>query len=113
MDLTDSEILKVVENHVKLHFPGALGKDRIDLVEKTLRESAIADPAQLRENYREVVIPKLEESMGILSFAGNKKHILLWSHYANSHRGFSVGVDRGALETWVNVSFPVFRPNQN
>lgn len=101
MDLNASERIEVVENHVSQHFPRAVGKDRLELVEKVFQESAIADPDELRKNYRDVVLPMLEERMGILSFAGNKEHILLWSHYANSHKGFSVGIDRERLEEWV------------
>ncbi|MCX6829740.1 MAG: DUF2971 domain-containing protein [candidate division Zixibacteria bacterium] len=39
----------------------------------------------------------IEESHGILSFAGVYKNILLWSHYADSHHGFCVEVDAKLL----------------
>lgn len=35
----------------------------------------------------------LEENYGICSFTKNKEHLLMWSHYANSHNGFVVGLD--------------------
>jgi hypothetical protein len=34
---------------------------------------------------------------GVISFTSDKKNILLWSHYANSHRGFAVGFDTKKL----------------
>ena len=94
MGLTDKERIEVVEEHVRQKFPGLLGKDRIEMVEQVFRESAITDPEQLRKNYREVVLPMIEEEVGVLSFTGNKENILLWSHYSNSRKEFCVGVDR-------------------
>ena len=34
---------------------------------------------------------------GVISFTSDKKNILLWSHYANSHKGFAVGFDTKKL----------------
>ena len=101
MDLTNAERIEVIEEHVKRNYPTLMKKDRIDKVQKVFRESAITDPEELKRNHREIVIPKLKNEMGVISFAGNKKHILLWSHYANGHKGFSVGVDRDKLMEWV------------
>lgn len=39
----------------------------------------------------------LEETYGVLSFAGNCNNMLMWSHYACSHRGFCVELDGKAL----------------
>jgi hypothetical protein len=100
MDLTDAERIEVVEEHVRKNYPTLIGRDRVDKVQEVFRESAITDPEELRRNHREVVIPKLEDEIGVISFAGNKKHILLWSHYANGHKGFSVGIDREKLMDW-------------
>ena len=95
--LSNQERIEAVENHVTNNYPRAIGAERHRLIERVIRESAIMDPDQLRENYYKVVIPEIESEIGILSFAGNKEHILLWSHYANSHKGFCVGLDREAL----------------
>lgn len=100
MDLTNAERIEVVEQHVRKNYPTLLGKDRLDKIEEVFRDSAITDPEELRKNHRKVVIPQLEDEIGIISFAGNRNHILLWSHYANGHKGFCVGVDRDGLLEW-------------
>jgi len=96
--LTQKEKIQSVENHVTNNFPRAIGPERLKLIERVFQESAIDDPEQLQKNHKDVVIPKIEEEIGILSFAGNKKHVLLWSHYACSHSGFCVGIDREELQ---------------
>ncbi|MEX1014345.1 MAG: DUF2971 domain-containing protein [Candidatus Paceibacterota bacterium] len=45
-----------------------------------------------------MVIPKIEKEIGILSFAGNREQILMWSHYANSHKGFCIGLNKKELQ---------------
>jgi len=37
------------------------------------------------------------KNTGVISFTSNKKNILLWSHYANSHNGFAIGFDTQKL----------------
>lgn len=101
MDLTDAERIEVVEEHVRRNHPTLIGKDRICKVEEVFRKSAITDPDELKKNYQEVVIPQLEDEIGVISFAGNRRHILLWSHYADGHKGFCVGIDRDRLQEWV------------
>lgn len=34
-----------------------------------------------------------ENELGILSFSGIRDNVLMWSHYANNHKGFLVGFD--------------------
>jgi hypothetical protein len=96
--LTQKEKIESVENHVSNNYPKAIGSERIKLIEKVFQESAIDDPEQLQKNHEEVVIPKIEREIGILSFAGNREHILMWSHYANSHKGFCVGINKKELQ---------------
>jgi hypothetical protein len=40
------------------------------------------------------LIRHIQNNVGIISFAGNKENILLWSHYADAHKGFCLGFDR-------------------
>ncbi len=39
----------------------------------------------------------LINTFGIFSMTKNKTDILMWSHYANSHKGFCVGINKSAL----------------
>jgi hypothetical protein len=96
--LTQEEKITAVENHVTNNYPNAFGPKRLKLIEKVFQESSIDNPEELKKNHKEVVIPKIENEVGILSFAGNREHILMWSHYANSHKGFCVGFIKEELQ---------------
>ena len=47
--------------------------------------------------------------LGIYSFAGSHKNILIWSHYANSHSGFVVGFHREKLQRVCSMSYTEFQ----
>ncbi|MDQ7838393.1 MAG: DUF2971 domain-containing protein [Thermodesulfobacteriota bacterium] len=44
------------------------------------------------ERFRDSLL-KLVQNMGICSFSALPNHLLMWSHYANHHRGFCIGYD--------------------
>jgi hypothetical protein len=48
--------------------------------------------------YIEKYVDVTKSQYGILSFAGTVDNILLWSHYADDHRGFCLEFDRAALD---------------
>lgn len=60
--------------------------------------SALENFEELRKNYEKFVRPQNEREMGILSLAKTKENLLMWSHYANSHKGYCVGLDRSYLQ---------------
>lgn len=43
------------------------------------------------------------ESVGVFSATARKDSILMWSHYADSHRGFCVGFDRERLQKHLDM----------
>ncbi len=55
------------------------------------KDPNVAEMGQ-KEYFREIAA-----HYGVLSFAGNCDSILMWSHYADSHRGFCVEVNAEAL----------------
>lgn len=42
------------------------------------------------------------KSFGILSLTSKRDNLLMWSHYANSHQGFCVGLDQTAICNLIN-----------
>lgn len=62
------------------------------------------DEEELRRNIkrlaREELQPELEKQMGILSLSEKNYDILMWSHYADGHRGFCLEFDGAALHNW-------------
>ena len=56
-------------------------------------------------NASERMLQENNERFGILSLTKTKTPILLWSHYADSHRGFAVGFDSKTLIENISSSF--------
>lgn len=56
----------------------------------------IQDPHQVTETIRNA-INKSFEQIRICCYSTNKENLLLWAHYANSHKGFCVEFDGSSL----------------
>lgn len=61
----------------------------------------------IKANFRRMTVAELELKMrnicygnigkqGVLCLAGNREHPLMWSHYADSHRGAAIGLTTNA-----------------
>lgn len=44
----------------------------------------------------------IDKSFGIMSLTIHPLNYLMWSHYANSHKGFCIGFDTDLLEETIN-----------
>lgn len=79
-------------------------------------------PSDFQKNGRDYFL-KLDEIMGIFSLTKHNDDILMWGHYAASHRGFCVGFDTEELLKIADVDyigkvkylpkFPVIIPNDS
>lgn len=54
------------------------------------------DPKR-REAFRKVTADEMDSMAGILSLAATREQTLMWSHYADGHRGFCIGIDSKKL----------------
>ena len=54
------------------------------------------DPKR-REAYRNATVEEIDSMAGILSLAAIRDQTLMWSHYADGHRGFCIGIDSQKL----------------
>ena len=50
------------------------------------------------------IAEKFLQTRGVACFSERKDDLLMWSHYANCHKGFCVGFDRGILNETVQGS---------
>ena len=80
------EITRYWEEHLKISRP--------DLNRNERRKAAIDAYKEIRKGGERTV--KMQEgiilaTIGVFSLSGNYRSILLWSHYANSHKGFCIG----------------------
>ena len=60
------------------------------------QKDLINDPSHI-EKVRDEVKSRIENEFGILSLTKNPNNFLMWSHYANSHKGFCVGFNSQIL----------------
>ncbi len=56
------------------------------------RKGHIKDDRQ-QERFEENITKQIHETIGIVSLTTTPENILMWSHYANSHTGFCIGLD--------------------
>ncbi|WP_066632771.1 DUF2971 domain-containing protein [Labilibacter marinus] len=64
---------------------------------KDLKEALVNDPQLHQDRYVKKFIEEQDKYYGILSLSLRWNSILLWSHYANCHRGFCVGFHENKL----------------
>lgn len=74
---------------------------------------------EFQENYNEFYFAQMNKYYGILSMSKIWNGILLWSHYANNHKGFCVGFNEEKLRNAGQFcrssivsykSFPIIKP---
>lgn len=63
---------------------------------KVTREKTLWHPDNLKKETIEQ-INKWAKLIGLLALSSVKDNILMWSHYANNHAGFTVGLDTDSL----------------
>lgn len=69
---------------------------KLDFFEKIIQSGTLKDKDILNRLEQEQV-KKLVQDMGVLSLTKESSNLLLWSHYANSHKGFCIGYDTKRL----------------
>jgi hypothetical protein len=62
-------------------------------VNKAAMAEYLKDPSKHAERYQTELPKRVNASTGVLCFSGVKDNLLMWAHYADSHRGFVVEFD--------------------
>lgn len=84
--------------------------DNENITDEKLKELAdewVNEPKKMQESYIEP-LRKFINSKGVCCFSGTDLSLLMWSHYADSHRGMCLGFDKKSLDksfaiiNWVN-----------
>jgi hypothetical protein len=60
---------------------------------ETMRTVADTLSNKFRQDFEKVVEEKLRHSVGVLSLTQRDDNLLMWSHYADQHRGFVLAID--------------------
>lgn len=82
-----------------------------DEVQKRLKEAKYKD-ATFIANYKEEILNSNRKVHGIFSVTPVNNNILMWSHYANSHKGFCIGFDSLKLFEHLGGGGPVSYPKE-
>lgn len=92
-----------------------LGLNHIDS-QKFVKKMSITNNNVLKEYYKES-IRKTFETIGVHCFSYDPRNILMWSHYANEHKGICVQIERvrdfKTLVQVVNVNYSNNYPSIN
>jgi hypothetical protein len=70
--------------------------ERDKIIKERIGSGAFKDSKYSKE-YHENFIKSINKEIGIFSLSENSANILMWSHYADSHRGYCVGLDFNIL----------------
>ncbi|MEJ2744166.1 MAG: DUF2971 domain-containing protein [bacterium] len=97
--LSKRQKLKIIEKHIKIENPNAAKKEIRKRAEIILAEGHYRDPENLAETRRQKI-----SRFGIFSVAEVEDNLLMWSHYADSHKGFCVGFDVSGLKDYFQGS---------
>lgn len=57
---------------------------------------ALISNKKLYKKYAKETIDYMVSNYGVLSLTDSHDNVLMWSHYADSHKGFVIGIDRNA-----------------
>jgi hypothetical protein len=101
--LSDSEIIRRYEHYLGIFYPDWDIEKVRNKARNWAEKGLLRNPENINRN-RIWSKKYVENGYGIFSLAGNKDNILLWSHYADSHKGFCLGFRIDKLDA--------FRENQ-
>ena len=100
---SEKHLEDIYYNMVKAVHQNATDEEVRDFAKKHVKEGPVS-PDQFKKNGTEY-FQNLNRRMGVFSLSACNNDILMWGHYANSHRGFCVGLDTGELMKTEGVDF--------
>jgi hypothetical protein len=96
--MTDQQIWQQCLGEAQQRRPGASGEELASAARKIQARSGFRDPHAIKraqEAWQDMVFTWF----GVFSLSEDRGNILMWSHYADCHKGFCVGFDRHDLKT--------------
>lgn len=70
--------------------------ERDEIIRKRINSGVFIDGKYSKDGYNDF-IKSINEEIGIFSLSENNSNILMWSHYADSHKGYCIGLDYNVL----------------
>lgn len=98
--VSDSFVRKRMVYLLKEEYPSISDKELRKRVEFEMSQRSWEDLDKLQHWHKVYQESKYEQ--GVLSVSEPRDNLLMWSHYADSHKGFCVGFDTKRLEAFFN-----------
>jgi hypothetical protein len=102
--LDEGEKLQKYRSQLRAEYPQWSKKEILKEAKNWMRKGLLTKEKQIEANER-IFNSLTSNKLGILSLTKVKSPILLWSHYANYHQGYSIGYDKVALENYLVEKF--------
>lgn len=95
-DLTDENIFLKYKEMTESQYPDKAPQDIHEICYREQQEGRLTNPDYWKD-YHPQFQENVDKTFGIVSLTSKPDNLLMWSHYANSHQGFCVGLDANLL----------------
>jgi len=95
--LCPDEHITLIKKYLKEDNPNASEQDIDQMARKRYRTARLHDP-DYHVQWRQRILEAKYRKFGVCTLSGVRNSILMWSHYADAHRGFCVGIDVDKLD---------------
>ena len=103
-DFTDEEKIKRIEQIIKIRCPHLTTEDIINEAKIVFNEKNFEKP-EVIDKLKEFQNKYFYDFHGIFCLAALKNNFLMWSHYADGHKGFCIGYSTNKLEMLFNERY--------
>ena len=103
-EMTDDNIFIKLYQVGKESWPELSEKELIDKCYEQQKTGIFKDD-RCWKNKSQEIIDSFNKTYGILSLTPKSNNLLMWSHYADSHKGFCIGFDTKLLAKSINGLF--------
>lgn len=93
---TPEEIVNYLVEHFSITRPELSPEERKSEAEKIYESGDFRSPQSI-DKIAKIITDRVYEDIGVFSLSAHCENILLWSHYADKHRGFCVEFDARRL----------------
>lgn len=92
------QFIDLTNREVEMYANMLIIENNLDLGEKKfIIEKITKNPQSHQFDFEEIAIKNHDMCSGIISLTGIWSNTLMWSHYANNHKGFCIGFDEEKL----------------
>lgn len=93
MAYTEAQLRALAQRVITQNRPGICQAELESEIERFLSAASGFDPSAASGHMRQAHIDQVKSVLGVYCVADKSDNLLMWSHYANSHRGICLGFD--------------------